>query len=125
MDADTLLFFSGHENALSLYAAFEEKLYERFPETGKRVQKTQITFVNRHVFACVSFARVRKKKEGPGPSITVTLGLPYPLMSDRVAIKTEVYPGRFTTHIPLSSMDEINEELISWVEEAYAFAASK
>ena len=66
-----------------------------------------------------------KKKEGPGPSITVTLGLPYPLMSDRVAIKTEVYPGRFTTHIPVSSMDEINEELISWVEEAYAFAASK
>ena len=57
-DQDILLFFSGHEEALGLYEIFEDFLYSAFPDANRRVQKTQITFFNRHVFACVSFARV-------------------------------------------------------------------
>ena len=34
IDADTLRFFDGHEGALPLYEAFEERLYERYPETA-------------------------------------------------------------------------------------------
>ncbi len=62
-DPDTLMFFDAHPEALSLYQAFEERLFAAFPVVNKRVQKTQITFSNRHVFACVSFARVRRKAE--------------------------------------------------------------
>ena len=64
-DQDILLFFSGHEEALGLYEIFEDFLYSAFPDANRRVQKTQITFFNRHVFACVSFARVRKKADLP------------------------------------------------------------
>lgn len=65
LDSDTLMFFDGHLDVLELYRAFEELLYRSFPIVNKRVQKTQITFFNRHVFACVSIGHVRKKdKEG-------------------------------------------------------------
>lgn len=64
-DADTLMFFDQHRSALPVYEFFESKLYDLFPDINKRVQKTQITFSNQHVFACVSFARV-KKSVSPG-----------------------------------------------------------
>ncbi|MBQ7064699.1 MAG: hypothetical protein IJM90_07405 [Firmicutes bacterium] len=125
LDADTLMFFDQHMEALPLYRAFEEILFDSFPVVKKRVQKTQITFSNRHVFACVSFARVKRKAELPMGYMVVTLGLPVPLDSERVAVKTEPYPGRWTHHIVVSKQEELNEELLSWVREAYDFAAAK
>ena len=72
---DELFFFEQHREAYSLYEALEEELIRRFPETRIRVQKTQITFSNRHVYACVSFMRVKKKAELPEPYLVLTLGL--------------------------------------------------
>lgn len=125
LDADALMFFDQHMDILPLYQAFEELLFDSFPVVNKRVQKTQITFSNRHVFACVSFARVKRKAELPMGYLVVTLGLPCPLDSERVAVKTEPYPGRWTHHIVVSNQEELDEELLSWVREAYDFAAAK
>lgn len=125
LDFDTLLFFDGNRSALPLFTALEAKLFERFPEAEKRVQKTQITYYHRHVFACVSFARVKRKADLPETWLTLTLGLPYPLESERVAVKTEVYPGRWTTHIVLGSEAELDGELLDWLEQAYAFSERK
>ena len=58
VDTDTLLFFDKNPSALPLYEVLETKIYALFPAAKKRVQKTQISFSNRHIFACVSFARV-------------------------------------------------------------------
>ena len=124
-DTDTLLFFHEHPEALPIYYYLEETIYSLFPVVNKRVQKTQISFSNRHVFACVSFARVKRKAELPDPFMAVTLGLPDPLESERVAVKSEPYPGRWTTHIVVGSSDEIDEELLTWIRQAYDFAASK
>ncbi len=124
-DADTLLFFAPHPEALPTYLAFEELLCDSFPVVNKRVQKTQITFYNRHVFACVSFARVRRKAELPEGYLVITLGLPEPLDSARVAVKTEAYPGRWTHHIVVSRPEELDEELLGWIREAYDFADAK
>jgi len=121
-DMDTLMFFDGHQKALDTYRNFEELLYGTFPSVQKRVQKTQITFTNRHVFVCVSFARVKRKAELPDGYLVITLGLPAPLRSDRVAVKTEPYPGRWTHHIVISRPGELDEELVSWIRDAYAFA---
>ncbi len=125
LDWDTLLFFDAHRPALALFAALEEKIMERFPEAKKRVQKTQITYYQRHVFACVSFARVKRKAELPETWLTLTLGLPVPLESERVAVKTEAYPGRWTTHFVIGSEEELDEELLAWLDQAYAFSESK
>ena len=121
----TLLFFNQQPAALPLYEAFAGELVTRFPESRIKVQKTQITFANRHVYACVSFLRVKKKAELPAAYFVLTLGLPYPLESGRVAAKAEPYPGRWTTHILLSEPADLDEELFGWVEQAYRFSANK
>lgn len=123
--SDELVFFDGHMEALPLYEAFAGELSRRFPDTSVRVQKSQITFSNRHVYACVSFARVRKKAELPEVYIVVTLGLPYPLDSQRVAVKTEPYPGRWTTHFVVGDASELDEEFWAWTAQACEFARNK
>ena len=125
IDIETLLFFEKQPSALPIYERFAERLYERFPDTKRRVQKTQITFSNRCVFACISFQRVKRKAELPDPYLVVTLGLPFPLESDRVAVKSEPYPGRWTTHIVIGSMSEVDGELLDWVRQAYSFSERK
>lgn len=122
---EEILFFDQRAGALPLYERFTEKLHERFPETSVKVQKTQITFSNRHVYACVSFLRVKKKAEMPDPYLVLTLGLSYPLESERAAVRTEPYPGRWTTHFVIGSVSEIDEELLEWVRQAYEFAQTK
>ncbi len=124
-DLDTLMFFDEHEKAFALYQSLEDLLFSSFPDVNKRVQKTQITFFNQHVFACVSFARVRRKAELPEGYFVLTLGLPVPLGSDRVAVKTEPYPGRWTHHIVISKPDDLDAELFSWIQESYDFARTK
>ena len=125
MDANTILFFDQQPDALPLYEAFAGAVKKRYPDAEIRVQKTQISFYDRYLFACVSFARVKRKKELPSPYMVVTLGLPYPLESARVAVKTEPYPGRWTEHLVIGRAEEIDEELLSWVAEAHRFAKNK
>ena len=125
MDAETLLFFDPHPEALPLYEVLEEKIREICPEMQKRVQKTQITFTGRYVFAAVSFLRAKRKADMPDPFITLTLGLPCPMESERAAALTEPYPGRWTVHIVIGKKEEIDEELLTWVREAWIFNESK
>lgn len=125
MNADTLLFFSGHEAALPIYEAFETALLSRFPDTRIKVQKTQISFYNKHQFACVSFLRVRPKKELPDPYLVITFGLASQLHSPRIAVATEPYPHRWTHHLVAAAPADIDDELMRWIEEATVFSAVK
>lgn len=120
-----MYFFDQHQTLLPLYEAFAEKIAEQFPDTRMKVQKTQITFSNCHVYVCISFMRVKKKAELPDSYFVLTLGLPYPLESGRVAVKAEPYPGRWTTHIVIGEMSDLDEELFAWVEQAYLFSEKK
>ena len=58
---DTLLFFDRHQAVYPLYACFQEKLLARFPESRIKVQKSQISYCNCHLYACVSFLKVKKQ----------------------------------------------------------------
>ena len=122
---DIMMFFDQHQAVYPLYELFQEKLLSQFPETKVKVQKSQISFSNRHLYACVSFLRVKKKAELPNNYFVLTLGLPMPLESNRVAAKTEPYPGRWTTHFVISDLSDMNEELFGWIESAYCFAQIK
>ena len=125
MDQDVLYFFEGKPEALPLYAAFEEKVFSEVEDVNVKVQKTQITFSNRHNFAFVSFLPVRKAKERPEVYIVVTFGLGYRLESPRIDGTVEPYPGRFTHHVLVSGTGEVDDELMGWVKEAAAFSAGK
>ena len=122
---DLLLFFEGAPGSLPLYQALEEKLTSRFVEVDIRVQKTQISFYNRHLFACASLARVLPGGKLPRPFLTVTFGLPARVDSPRIAACVEPYPNRWTHHVVISSPDELDEELMGWLDAAYAFSLSK
>ena len=90
-----------------------------------KVSKSQISFYNRHLFACVSFLRAKRKAELPAHYIVLTLGLDRPLDTPRAAVATEPYPNRWTHHFVLSRKEEIDDELMDWVRQAAAFAAVK
>ena len=124
-ELDEALIFDAVPGAYRIYRTLKEAILKACPDAQLCVQKTQITFYNPRVFACDSLLRAGRKTDLPNPWITVTLELPYRLCSPRAAICTEPYPGRWTTHIVVGSPEEIDGELLSWVEEACDFAARK
>ena len=86
------------------------------------MKKTQISFFDRRMFAAVSFAPVRKAKDRPKPFLTITFGLSYRKESDRIDVAVEAYPNRWTHHVMIGSVEEVDEELLSWIVEAAEFA---
>lgn len=115
----------GIKDALPLYEAFESNVKKEIPDTRIKVQKTQISFYNRHLFTCVSFIKVRKKKDCPSSYIVITFGLNRRLDSPRIDAATEPYPNRWTHHILVSDINEIDDELMQWVREAAVFSTKK
>lgn len=125
MNQDILCFFDKKPAALPLYEIFERKLLDEIGPVNINVQKTQISFSNKHNFACVSFLPVRKVKDRPDPYIVITFGLGCRAVSPRIDAASEPYPDRWTHHVLISEPEEIDEELMSWIKEAYEFAQEK
>lgn len=117
---DILFFFDGKPVELSLYQMLYRHIAAEFPDASVKVQKTQISFYDKHLFLAVSLPR-RKRDRG----ILVTIGLPYRLESPRVAVAVEPYPNRWTTHVPVTEKEQIDGELLGWIREAHNFALYK
>lgn len=122
--SDILFFFDGKPAELSLYQALFAHMETSFPETSVKVQKTQISFYNKHLFAAASLP-IRRRRDWPKECIIVTIGLPYRLASPRVAAAVEPYPSRWTHHVLVTEEGQIDSELLGWLQEAYNFAESK
>ena len=125
ISGDELFFFDEKPAALPLYEAFAKRLLAEIDDVTVKVRKTQISFSNRYNFAFVSLLPVRKAKARPETYITVTFGLRYKKESPRIDVATEPYPNRWTHHMLISSVDEIDDELMGWIKEAAAFSAGK
>lgn len=122
--SDMLLYFEGKPVELTLYQALFSQMSSAFPQAKVKVQKSQISFYNRHLFAAASIP-VRRKKDWPQDCLLVTFGLSHPLSSPRIAVAVEPYPNRWTHHVVVSRLEEIDEELMDWLREAYDFAQNK
>lgn len=122
--SDMLFFFEGKEMERELYEALFHELEGAFPDASVKVQKSQISFYHKHLFAAASLP-VRRKKDWPERCLVVTIGLARPLESPRAAVKVEPYPGRWTNHVLVSRQEEIDKELLGWLREAYDFALAK
>ena len=123
MTADELMFFSGREGALALYAALREGIMLRWPETEIRVARTQITFRERYGYAFVS---TRSMLRGwPEVFIVLSFGLGRELRSERIFAAVEPYPGRWTHHMCVTDTAELDDELFGFLAEAHDFALFK
>ena len=96
-----------------------------YGELGGENKGRTISFYNHYLFACVSFLRAKKKAELPPHFLTVTFGLGHPKTADRIAVCTEAARHRWTHHVVVGSVAEIDDELIEWLKEAYDFSNSK
>lgn len=121
---DLLFFFDGKTLELSLYQELFRRMDQAFPEGRVKVQKSQISFYGRHLFAAASLP-VRRKKDWPERCLVVTVGLACRLDSPRVAVAVEPYPNRWTHHVLITRPGEIDDELMGWLEQAYLFAQNK
>ena len=125
MNNDILFFFGEHMDVLPIYERLEERILTQIPDVKIKVAKTQITFAKRYGFAFVSFNPCRKAKDRPAVWMTVTFGLGYHKESPRIDVATEAYLGRWTHHVMVGTPDEIDEELLGWIQEAADFSAAK
>lgn len=124
MSFDEIAFFNRMPRMLPLYAALREKLERAYPDMDVRVAKTQISFRNRHVFAMASLPW-RRVKGWPEAYLLVSFGLPCRKESPRIAQAVEAYPNRWTHHVLVVAEDEIDDTLMSWLDEAFWFSAAK
>lgn len=123
-EADVFRYFEGHPEEATLYEALFARLSAVVPEASVKVQKSQISFYGRHLFAAVSLP-VRRKKDWPKHCLLVTFGLAHRVEHERIAVAVGPYPRRWTHHVVVSAIEEMDQQLMSWVKEAYDFAQSK
>lgn len=124
MTSDELRFFDSMSQMLPLYQALCHGLDARGLAFTTKVGRTQISLRNRYVFATVSLPW-RKVKGWPEEYLLLSLGLSYHKESPRIAIATEPYPNRWTHHILLTHMEEVDDTILDWLQEAWQFAMVK
>ena len=125
LKTDVLCFFEKHMDILPVYEYLETQIVKTIPDTKIKVSKSQISFSLKYGFAYVSFNPCRKVKERPQIWMTVSFGLGYRKDSPRIDVATEPYPNRWTHHVMVGSVNEIDEELLSWICEAADFSMYK
>ena len=120
MNIETLTFFERDPSALPLYETFRDALLACYPQSQIKIQKTQISFTDGCGFAFVS----HPPRKVPG-GVLISLGLPARLDSLRVFAASEPYPGRWTHHFILRAQNEIDGELLEWLDAAHEFAVER
>lgn len=73
----------------------------------------------------VFFAPVLKAKERPKPFLTITFGLSYRKESGKIDVAVEDYFNRRTNHVKIGTVEEVDEELLSWIVKAAEFVKIK
>lgn len=122
---DELMFFEERKEILPVYLALRSAVLERCGPAEIQVKKTQISFKNRHLFGAASFLPVKREFRPSGAYLTVTFGLSHPVTGPRIAAAVEAYPGRWTHHVAVGGVEAVDEELLSWLQEAAAFSMMK
>ena len=120
MTSSEALFFAAQPALLPIYAALADAIATHCSNVTCKVQKTQITFCCPRVFLCVSVRKVAGVLR-----LVVTFGLAHRVASSRVWQASEPYPNRWTHHVLASVPQDIDAELLAWIDEADAFARAK
>ena len=124
MTDEELLFFQSMPEMLPVYEKLRGLLAAAYPAMGVKVSKTQISLRNRYVFAAVSLPW-RKLKDWPEKYVLVSFGLGRKMEDPRIIQAVEPYPGRWTHHVILEGPEDVDGELLDWLDLAYGFSMTK
>lgn len=110
------LFCLGRDAETALFCAIEAHLLSRYPDVTVKHDRTQTAFVRKVQFAWVSLPR-RKSDAG---AVMLSIGAPAPIVSPRMLHAAEVAPGRWMHHMLIRRPEELDAEVIAWLEQAWA-----
>ena len=122
--SDLLFYFDGRPQELALYEDLFQAMSAAFPDACVTVQKSQISFYGRHLFAAASLP-VRRKKGWPEHCLMVTFGLDHRENHSRITVATEPYPNRWTHHTSVADLGELDEELMGWLYLSKEFSGRR
>ena len=116
--------FLGRSEELEIYRALRAELLARWPATEFRPRKTQTGFAERYIYAVAS-PSARRIKGAPEHYVLLSVVLPEPNRSPRVAIIAEAAPARYTHHIIIASAEDIHDEALGLTAMSHAFALER
>lgn len=117
------VFFGKNTRSGALFDQIMERLQAEFPGLHVlKVGKTMINLGDSRTFFYISLPRQAARRN---EALLISLGLDRPIQSPRIRDVSQPYPGRWTHHILIGGAEELDEELLSWLRQAEAFALSK
>ena len=114
MDIDR--FFTGKAQSRQLFDALQQTL-KRIGPYELRVSKSQIAFHRQKAFAWVWMPG--QYLRGNLAPLVLTLSFSHPDASPRWKEIVEPYPGRFTHHLELNSVADIDDQVRDWLKRAW------
>ncbi len=113
-------FFANHPVAYELYKAVR-KAVDTIGDPCVRVGKSQIAFRHRRPFAAVWMPA--QYLRGDTAPLVLTIYLPFRDHSPRWKEVVEPTAGRFTHHLEMWQSDEVDDEVVEWLRQAWRAAA--
>ena len=113
-------FFAGQEESRLIFESLHSEL-DAVGKTELRVTKGQVAFRRRRAFAWAWMPSTYL--HGRHAPLVLTISLRRRDPSPRWKEIVEPRPGRFTHHLELRSARDIDDEVRSWLLEAFADAA--
>jgi predicted transport protein len=113
-------FFNGYEESRQLFEVLNSMI-NAMGSTELRVTKSQIAFRRRKAFAWIWIPG--KYLRGKTSPLVLTLSFSSRDTSPRWKEIVEPYPGHFTHHLELYSINDIDEEVRDWLRIAWIAAA--
>ena len=110
-------FFAGHEDSRKLFEALSREV-NRLGEVTVRFSKSQAAFRRRKNLA-VAWIPGQYLKVRPTAPLVLTISFPVRDPSPRWKEITETGRGRFTHHLELYRVSEIDDEVRDWLHAAW------
>jgi hypothetical protein len=112
-------FFAGHQDSRRIFDTLQSAI-DALGAVDSRVTKSQVAFRRRTAFAWAWMPGAYLR--GRHAPLVLTLSLQRRDSSPRWKEVVEPTPGRFTHHLELRSAADIDGEVRSWLQEAWAAA---
>lgn len=115
---DTGEFFGYDPVCCAVFDALRIVVLERYPSAEILRQKTCLSFRDPRPFLYVSPVKGGRRKQDRR-RITLSFALDLPVPDERIRYCVQVTPNRYTHHVELGDPEEIDDQLLLWIDMAY------